>query len=179
VVDDGSGDATADIAKRFAETDHRIRVISQPHRGENGARNTGIEEAGFEWLLFLDSDDWLRPEALERLGDVALAAPDVEAVFSAWGRVTPDGELAMTHFWDRPDAIFGQFAVRCLFPVHACMVRRSVVRAVGGFDTSFHSCADWDLWQRIARSGLASKVWARCSPCTGCARTPPRPTAFA
>lgn len=153
VVDDGSGDATADIAKRFAETDHRIRVISQPHRGESGARNTGIEEAGFEWLLFLDSDDWLRPEALERLGDAALAAPDVEAVFSAWGRVTPDGELAMTHFWDRPDAIFGQFAVRCLFPVHACMVRRSVVREVGGFDTSFHSCADWDLWQRVARSG--------------------------
>jgi peptidoglycan/xylan/chitin deacetylase (PgdA/CDA1 family)/SAM-dependent methyltransferase len=153
VVDDGSGDATADIATRFAARDDRIRLISQPRRGESGARNTGIEHARFEWLLFLDSDDWLRPGALERLGDAALAAPDADAVHGAWGRVTPDGKLAMTHFWDRPDEIFSQFAVRCLFPVHSCMVRRSLVRELDGFDTSFHTCADWDLWQRVARSG--------------------------
>ena len=47
---------------------------------------------------------------------------------------------------------------RCLhvyssFAMHACLVRRSLVEAVGGFDSSLRTCEDWDLWQRIARAG--------------------------
>src|SRR5687767_6379658 len=61
VVDDGSSDGTADVAAQFAEMDTRFRVIRQANQGEAGARNAGIEAARFDWLLFLDADDWMAP----------------------------------------------------------------------------------------------------------------------
>src|SRR4029077_8559378 len=41
----------------------------------------------------------------------------------------------------------------CAFAIHACVVRRSLVETVGGFDPDLSTCEDWDLWQRIARTG--------------------------
>ncbi len=59
VIDDGSSDETLATATRFGEQDDRIRVFSQPHRGASAARNKGIGLVRFEWLLFLDADDWV------------------------------------------------------------------------------------------------------------------------
>lgn len=66
LVDDGSADGSGPLCDQLAQGDSRIRVIHQENRGLGGARNTGIEAAKGEWLLFPDSDDWLEPEALER-----------------------------------------------------------------------------------------------------------------
>src|SRR5688572_13630116 len=59
VVDDGSTDQTVNIIKGYTKTDTRIQLISQPNVGLAGARNTGIKHAHFEWILFLDADDWI------------------------------------------------------------------------------------------------------------------------
>ena len=67
VIDDGSTDATPKIAKDFADRDLRFRVITQPNAGEAGARNAGIAQARYDWLLFLDADDWISPRHLERM----------------------------------------------------------------------------------------------------------------
>lgn len=66
LVDDGSTDASGTICDRIAGKDARVRVIHQPNAGLGGARNTGIEAANGEWLLFVDSDDWLEPEILQK-----------------------------------------------------------------------------------------------------------------
>ena len=67
LVDDGSTDASAAIAERFAATDHRFRLLRQPNGGLSRARNTGIDAAGGDYLAFLDSDDVLPPNAYELL----------------------------------------------------------------------------------------------------------------
>jgi CDP-glycerol glycerophosphotransferase len=67
VVDDGSTDSSAQIARGYAERDDRIRVITRPNGGLGAARNTGIEAATGEYLAFLDSDDVLPPTAYELL----------------------------------------------------------------------------------------------------------------
>ena len=67
MVDDGSTDASAAIAERFAAADARFRLVRQPNGGLSRARNTGIEAATGEYLAFLDSDDVLPPDAYERL----------------------------------------------------------------------------------------------------------------
>ena len=59
VVNDGSSDATDEITREFVERDARIRMITQPNGGEGAARNTGIAQAQYDWLLFLDADDWI------------------------------------------------------------------------------------------------------------------------
>ncbi len=67
VVDDGSTDASADLARGFAARDSRFRVVAQDNRGLGAARNAGLEQAGGETVAFVDSDDVLPPDALASL----------------------------------------------------------------------------------------------------------------
>lgn len=67
LVDDGSGEACAARLRAEAEKDARFRIIRQENAGVSVARNTGIENANGEWILFLDADDWLEENACERL----------------------------------------------------------------------------------------------------------------
>jgi glycosyltransferase involved in cell wall biosynthesis len=153
VVDDGSSDGTAEIAQRFAARDARIRVVRQENRGEAGARNTGVAHARHEWLLFLDADDWVAPEHLERLTQELRIEPRLQAVHCGSIRVSADGTEVIEPYEPPAGDLFPTLARRAAFPVHACIVQQSLVREVGGFDTSFETSTDWDLWQRIARTG--------------------------
>src|SRR2546423_4375428 len=67
MVDDGSKDDSPAIAERFASSDERFRLVTQPNGGLGSARNTGIKEAGGELLAFVDSDDYLAPNAYHLL----------------------------------------------------------------------------------------------------------------
>src|SRR4051812_11894371 len=78
VVDDGSTDETAQIARRF---EPRITVITQPNAGVSVARNTGAARTEAEWLLFLDADDRLVPSALERFEALLQQRPDAGVVY--------------------------------------------------------------------------------------------------
>jgi CDP-glycerol glycerophosphotransferase len=67
MVDDGSTDASAEIARGFAARDERFTLLTQANGGLSAARNTGLPHATGEYLAFLDSDDVLPPDAYERL----------------------------------------------------------------------------------------------------------------
>lgn len=67
VVDDGSTDSSANIVLHLAETDSRIRLIRQENRGVSFARNHGVADARGEYVIFLDADDRLLPNALADL----------------------------------------------------------------------------------------------------------------
>ena len=74
VVDDGSRDASVARVREFA--DPRLRLILHPeNRGVGPARNSGIDAARADWLIFLDSDDELTPGALELMHRLAADAP--------------------------------------------------------------------------------------------------------
>ena len=66
-VNDGSTDGSAAILKEYARKESRLCIISQPNGGLSAARNTGLRVASGEYVLFLDSDDWLEQNALEVL----------------------------------------------------------------------------------------------------------------
>jgi len=153
VVDDGSTDRTPGIAAEFAARDRRILTSTEPHAGEVAARNAGIGHARFDWLLFLDSDDWLLPTALERLAAAIGAAPGLDAVYGRWARVAPDGTRVEESYWPEAGDLFPVAARFCPFAIHACLVRRALVEEVGAFRPGLRPCEDWDLWQRLGRAG--------------------------
>lgn len=66
-VNDGSTDGSVAILDEYASKDSRIIVISQANRGLSATRNVGMKAAKGDYLLFLDSDDWLEANALEIL----------------------------------------------------------------------------------------------------------------
>ena len=59
LIDDGSDDNSPQICDDFVDKDKRIKVIHQPNKGLGAARNTGIEHANGNFLLFIDSDDFI------------------------------------------------------------------------------------------------------------------------
>ena len=66
-VNDGSTDGSANILNEYAARESRVKVINQANGGLSAARNTGIKAAEGEYVLFLDSDDWMEENALEVL----------------------------------------------------------------------------------------------------------------
>lgn len=80
IVDDNSTDRSLSIVRHFAEIDNRIRLLDCPHQtGAQNARNIGIREARGSKLLFVDADDYLKTQAVERLSD-AMDEYDVDIV---------------------------------------------------------------------------------------------------
>ena len=67
LVDDGSPDKCPRICDEYAVKDTRIRVIHQDNGGLSVARNTGISEAKGEWLVFVDSDDFVDKKMYKKL----------------------------------------------------------------------------------------------------------------
>lgn len=89
VIDDGSTDLTAEIARSVK--DRRIRVISQANRGLAGARNTGIRAAKGEYIAFLDADDLWHREKLARHVLHLQSEPEVGVSYSQSAFIDNDG----------------------------------------------------------------------------------------
>jgi peptidoglycan/xylan/chitin deacetylase (PgdA/CDA1 family)/2-polyprenyl-3-methyl-5-hydroxy-6-metoxy-1,4-benzoquinol methylase len=154
VVDDGSTDETADLAREWSRREPRVRVLEQPAGGVSAARNTAVAAAQHPLLLFLDADDEIRPRALDVLVGALEESPKLAGVYGRWSRVTPAGRVIELYPAIVPDGdAFPLLATYCVFAIHTCLIRREAVERVGGFDTSLRTCEDWDLWQRIARAG--------------------------
>ncbi len=66
-VDDGSTDNSLHILEKYAAIDDRIKVISQKNQGQGAARNNALKIAKGNYIAFVDSDDWLRLDALSKL----------------------------------------------------------------------------------------------------------------
>ena len=97
LVDDGSQDSSGSICEEYAGRDARVRVIHQENSGVSAARNNALDRARGEYLQFLDSDDWITPDATSSLIRAAqehqcdLVISDFYRVIGA--RVSPKGDI--------------------------------------------------------------------------------------
>ncbi|MCB0208438.1 MAG: glycosyltransferase family 2 protein, partial [Anaerolineae bacterium] len=80
IIDDGSSDNTQAIVENFKKQDTRFYLTNQSHLGGSAARNKGVKLAHYDWLLFLDADDWILPRHLELMTDTLRSNPDLDAV---------------------------------------------------------------------------------------------------
>ena len=177
VVDDGSTDSTATLVDEMTRADSRIRLIRLASGGVSMARNAAIREARFDYLLFLDSDDWDLPEHLARLTAEMASHPGLDAVYTGWEYITAGGECMVIEKFNEQGDLFSKLATSCRFVIHSCLVRRAIVERAKGFDPAYTVCEDWDLWQRIARLGVGSRTPPGARLAFGSARSRRRRTA--
>lgn len=83
LVDDGSTDDSGQLCDQLAQQDQRIKVIHKPNGGLSDARNAGLEVASGQWLSFVDSDDWVEPDFLQKLHAAAVQS-DAEVAICAY-----------------------------------------------------------------------------------------------
>ncbi|HEV8145511.1 MAG TPA: glycosyltransferase family A protein, partial [Bryobacteraceae bacterium] len=98
LVDDGSTDNTAAVARKYPYVDY----VWQANRGLAAARNTGLRVASSEYVLFLDADDLLRPNAVRAGVECFERNPDAGFVFGAFQNIFSDRTIAPT---DPPSTI--------------------------------------------------------------------------
>ena len=85
-IDDGSTDKSAEIIKRFASSDSRIKYFYQDNAGVSAARNKGLDEATGEYVMFVDGDDYIHSQMVDIMVDTALKSK-TECVFCDFMRV--------------------------------------------------------------------------------------------
>lgn len=95
IVNDGSTDKSADVVRLVK--DPRIKLIDQENGGQSKARNTGTKFAKGEWLLFLDADDELLPNALSEYARLASEHNDADIIDGGQLILTPEGRVSMPH----------------------------------------------------------------------------------
>jgi len=148
VVDDGSTDGSRSVIQAYGNT---IHSIFQKNKGLPSARNAGIARASGEFFVFLDSDDSLLPDAVMKLYEGFLSAPDCGIVFGYSESVSETGESLSFHKNARCDFTYEEFLFANFILVPEAMVSKRVVDEIGGFTTSFVQCEDYDFWIRSAR----------------------------
>lgn len=111
IVDDGSKAECAELCDSIAATDSRIKVIHKQNGGLGLARNTGIEAACGEYVGFVDSDDYIKPEMYEALytaaakNDADLAVSGI--CFVGGNTFSQSGDYSEKHYFDE-DTVFGE-----------------------------------------------------------------------
>lgn len=96
LVDDGSRDNCPAMCDSFAATDSRIRVIHKENAGLGMARNTGIENATGTYICFMDSDDYIAPDTVEKCVR-ALCETGADVVQYGYHNVNSAGQVVRTH----------------------------------------------------------------------------------
>jgi glycosyltransferase involved in cell wall biosynthesis len=158
VVDDGSSDDTAEVARSTGASN--LRVIPQPNAGHAAARNTGITAARGRYVAFLDADDLWLPAKLERQLDAINRDPEIRALHTGAARI--DDELRL--LWTEPcghseDQLWDTLYFRNLPALMSTlMVERELLDEVGGFDPSLVILQDWDIAIRLAQKGQLHSI---------------------
>jgi glycosyltransferase involved in cell wall biosynthesis len=161
VVDDGSDDGTAEEVGRQAAADARIRYLQRAGEtlGANVCRNIGVRESRAEFIIFLDSDDLLRPQCLERRVEIMHRNSSLDfAVFRAGVFVKSVGDLTrLYHPQDPGDDLLRFLTHECVWEISSPIWRRSFLTELGPFDETLLSMQDLELHVR-AMSARAKYV---------------------
>lgn len=157
VVDDGSSDDSASIARGHSDEDERVRVVGAGGVGLAAALNVGLEAARRPWIARLDADDVALPHRLATQAAAVEGAPDVVAWGSwAWG-VNADGRrisLISTGPVTREEFHTAHSRGEVIEILHPTMIfRRDLALEIGGYDERLPVAEDIELWDRMGHHG--------------------------
>lgn len=165
VVDDGSSDASAEVALRFGAA---VRLIRQPNRGVSMARNAGAAAATGDWLAFLDADDWYAPDRIKLHAEWIASDPTLDFLTGdyeyrdAKGRLLgssmiqhESGRMLLAKAAGTGRAVIETSAEITAFvadhfgDTHTLSVPRARFIELGGYPTGFKVCEDVHFLTRL------------------------------
>ena len=152
VIDDGSTDGTAEVVKRHADEDPRVRYVYKEHSGRPQTRNAGVREARGEFLAWLDADDEALPNRIRTQVEVALENGAADIIHGDALYLDPDGVLQKHRRFPAfaPEALPAILLRRGPMLNVTLLVRRDVYDRIGGYDESFPRAQDTELYVRCA-----------------------------
>lgn len=148
VIDDGSKDNTKEIADQFSA----VKYVYQPNQGLSAARNTGIDNSKGEFLVFLDADDLLYPNAIATNIDYLLKNKSL-AFVSGWHDKVDEWKYHIEQ--DEQQVVESDHYLHLLMGnyigMHAAVMYQRKIFDEFRYDTSLKACEDYNLYFDIAR----------------------------
>jgi len=145
VRDGGSTDETLDLLRSASGS---LRYVSEPDRGQTDALNKGLADANGQILGWVNSDDFLYPEAVSR----AVAALETSGVDAVYGRcMLVDDTGGLIGFYRTEPFRYQRLVERNIIAQPALFFRRSLFDRFGPFDESLNLAMDYEYWLRCSR----------------------------
>lgn len=148
IVDDGSTDGTEDMIKSL---EYPVTYHWQENAGDAAARNKLVELAKGDYISFVDSDDLLIPDAVERMVHAMQAETEDVVVYGSYYRIDQAGNV----YGKCKRKLYNGNITKHLFEtilVHACgsMFPKRILKGPMVFDTSLKVCSDYNLWLNLS-----------------------------
>lgn len=138
---------------RYAARDPRVHIVFRPASGHiAAASNSALALARGEFVVLLDHDDRLEPDALAAIAEVISAEPLVDWIYSDEDKLSEAGKRVAPFF--KP-AWSPTLLLSCNYVTHLAAARRSLVEEIGGFHSSTVGSQDYDLFLRLAERARA------------------------
>jgi glycosyltransferase involved in cell wall biosynthesis len=158
LLDDGSKDKSAEVIRKYSEKDKRIKAFYQENTGKCTATNKLVEIAKGDYCAFLDADDVMLPNRLERQINYHLNNPKVDATSCHCYYINEKGkQLGKQHFpglenpKDSIKAIKNNKIVHCAFT--GLMMTKKSFLDLDGLRPAYWPCEDFDIVNRLIEKG--------------------------
>lgn len=148
IVDDGSTDGTEDMIKELGIP---VTYHWQQNSGDAAARNKLIEYAHGQYISFVDSDDLLLPDAVEKMVGVMEEEGGDVVVYGPYFRIDENGKIYGRCKRKLRSGRITKYLFQTIL-VHSCgsMFPKKLLDDSAGFDTSLNVCSDYDFWLRLS-----------------------------
>jgi glycosyltransferase involved in cell wall biosynthesis len=152
VVDDGSTDRTVEVVRQYGAD---VKLVQQPNRGVSSARNTGIRNSSGQYIIFLDSDDWLSDNIVDLHMRAVGRWPEAEVYGADTAFTDSDDRLVVTpaNWPEAPGSPLDMLLLRPPLYLPSQMYRRRALERIGGFDETMRSHEDSDCLIRVVLTG--------------------------
>ncbi len=150
IIDDGSTDGTIEYIKNHFNS--KIKCISQKNKGASAARNRGISEANGKYIAFLDSDDeWVESKLKDQFAFLD-KNPEIALLCGRTYRSDNVKRVNSSLSKSIVGNLFNTLFMHSFVSTPTVIAKKEVLDAVGGFDTSYKSAEDFDLWLKITKN---------------------------
>ena len=155
VVDDGSTDNSLEIVQKFKNS--KVQIIEQANSGVSTARNNGVRLAKYDYIAFLDADDWWAPDFLLEMKDLITDFPEAVLFSSSYFKVKNGknipAKIGVSAGFERGYFDYCKtYSASLYMPVWtgAAILKKSVYEEMNGFKPTLKLGEDFDLWLRVA-----------------------------
>lgn len=154
VVDNASSDGTAELMESYVSRDPRVKYIRKPvNKGVMDSYRLGLQNSSGEYQAFLDSDDTMLPNRLEKQVKILDQRPDVSLVFTGYYYTDAQGrKLRKSPIYPDHNHL-DQLLLSCFIQWNTIVMRRTALNATGPFDDSLSHSWDWDFLLRMLLGG--------------------------
>lgn len=149
IIDDGSTDESLAVAQGYATQDTRISCLSQKNAGDSAARNVGVKHAKGKYVIFLDHDDVLEPDAVEHQVSILEGNASLKLALGSNEVIDSDSNHVKDNIVDEKLFSAKEVAFGLTPSFSQCIYRLEALEAIGGFNPEAKNAADHDLNLRL------------------------------